>query len=1165
MRPHIIILLLLLQVSDSSVYAQSASPVIYSTKKALYQQNFNDLPNGGSFTLTGKGPHTFSQSPFLLAGLAGWEFMHKSGSGTNAVFAQGTGTATSSGMYSVGTSGSSDRALGSIAAGTGVYSFGILLTNQTGSSLNTISGSFSAEQWRKGGSGNKNTWNGKYATGLMNNIDQPNLLTHTSMNYSSIQFTAGAGSLNGNSPENQTTIQFSISGIEWKNGEQLLLRWDDVDETGSDDLVAIDNFNFSADFDTSNHSVSIDSLYALAPQLSNADTILYSFRAGGDISGLSTNNFALITDGLSNAAITSISGTGNEYLIQVYTGVGEGKMVLGINNNTNLIPGLSGLPFFSIDTQLIDKIKPLQISFGSPNDSLLKAGDTLQLKLLFSESVHLDSNSLIKYVPITIGSNNRQATYFSGNNSNQLLFNYIIQKGEKDKDGIGIANHFNPNQLIIKDQAENLANINLLSSAIQYIQVDGSTIQFRVPTDTLLIQCNNKDPIDISALLAIDSTVAGEEISWQFIQAPTSWFSSMQNFNTVSNGSITSPSQWKVQAPYSLLKDSIRIRVSNGITSADKKIFLQSLSWIGNVDNNWNNPQNWCNTLVPTDSAMITISANALHQPTLSSINSIKQLHLLSGAKLQITGTLKISDVMNGDSLSIDAINATIEFNGNSPQMMNGQLFKENRIQHIVLKNTAGAQINHRLIINGSLQIAAGNLYTNDQLYLSETASIAASAAGTQIIGRVHATNILIKKAAGSYLVGHPFNQSLSFNSWTNKPTIFLNNPLLNLDSCSIETGWQAINFSSDSANNDWKKYQGIRWDKLPNQASHLWPEYFTGSIQLGTQQIVLNKIGNGFNVIANPYLSPVNTGTFNRSAKVSAYKYIWNPLLGNKGGYMALPFTQKHILNPFEAYILLTDSAAVNEITITEASKSTEWNKGLTEDYQEGSGYFSTIDLISNQNLQDRFIIREQSGARNGKDSLDAIKLMNPGINMFSKISQSIKLAIDSRLFQQQTIIPIELTNTVEGNYRFQIFDAFMPTAFKLVLYDNYTNKTLSLVKDSSYEFSITSDTLSKATNRFYIGKFIPQASSPLLNLLTVKIYPNPAKNELKVIFKSAVTANSSIRLYHLSGTLVKTIQVGNMQQGLVSIPIGDISNGQYYIQVISGANQQNIPFLKQ
>jgi len=1164
MRPYIIILLLLLYVADSAVYAQLGSPIIYSEKKAVYQQNFNDLPAGGSFTLTGKGPHSFSQAPFLLTGLAGWEFMHKSGSGTNAVFAQGTGTATSSGMYSVGNSGSVERALGSIAAGTGVYAFGIRLTNQTGGSINKISGSFTAEQWRKGGSGNQNTWIGKYATGTMSSIDQPTLLTHTSMNFSSIQFSIGAGSLNGNSPENQTTVQFMITGIDWKNGEQLVLRWDDTDETGSDDLVAIDNFNFSADFDTSGHTVQIDSLYSLAPQPINADTIQYSFKAGGDISGLSTSNFTLITTGLSNASIASVSGTGNEYLITVYSGVGEGKMVLGISNNNNLIPGLSGLPFFSIDTQLIDKVKPLQIGFSSPNDSLLKTGDTLQLKLLFNETVHLDTSSPINYLPITVGSNNRQAIYKSGNNSNQLLFHYIIQKGEKDKDGIGIANNFNPNQLMIKDEAGNLSTINLLSTAIQYIQVDGSNIQFRFPSDTLFSQCNNRDSIEISNLLAIDSTVVGEELNWQIIQAPVNWFSSLQNYTTVSNGTITSPSLWKVHSRQSNEKDSIQIRVSNGITSANKKIFFQSTSWIGSADSNWHNPQNWCNISTPSDSAFITISANAAYQPILSGVHSIKQLEVLSGAKLQITGTLKLSGSINGDSSSIDATKAVVELNGNKNQLLNGQLFKENRIQHLVVKNIAGAALTDRLFIDGSLQLAAGNLTTNDWLYLTETASIASSAVGTQILGKVYAKNILLNKAVGNYLVGHPFNQSVSFNTWTNKPTIFYNNPSLNSDSCSIETGWQAVNFSLDSSINDWKKYQGIKWTILPNQ-TNIWPTYLSGNIQLGTHQITLNKISNGFNIVANPYLSPLNTGTIHRSAKVSSYKYIWNPLLGSKGGYITLPFTQKYILNPFEAYILLTDSTAANEITITEASKTNEWNKGLIEDYHEGTGYFTTIDLISNQTLQDRLIIREQSGARNGKDSLDAIKLMNPGINLFSKISDGIKLAVDSRIFQEQTIIPIELNNAVEGNYRFQILDAFMPTNYLLVLYDSYTNKTLSLVKDSSYLFSITSDTLSKASNRFYIGKFIPKASSPLVNLLTVKIYPNPAKTELKVIFKSAVTANSSIRLYHLSGTLIKTIQIGSMQQGLVSIPIGDISNGQYYIQVISGANQQNIPFIKQ
>jgi hypothetical protein len=286
---------------------------------------------------------------------------------------------------------------------------------------------------------------------------------------------------------------------------------------------------------------------------------------------------------------------------------------------------------------------------------------------------------------------------------------------------------------------------------------------------------------------------------------------------------------------------------------------------------------------------------------------------------------------------------------------------------------------------------------------------------------------------------------------------------------------------------------------------------------------------------------------------------------MGNKGGYMALPFAQKHILNPFEAYVVQTDSSVENEITVSEASKSVEWNKGIIEDYKEVVGYYATIDLLNNQLLQDRLILREQAGSRNGKDSLDADKLMNPGINLFSKSADGVKLAIDTRVLQAQTIVPIELSNVAVGNYTFQIHEAFMPSEFKLVLYDTYTNNSMPLIKDSLYQFSITADSLSKVSNRFYIGKHIPKATSPLSNLLTVKLYPNPATSEIKVSIKANSAANSSVKLFNMAGTLIKTVELGNIQQGLISIPIATISNGQYFIQVTSGTLQQNIPFIKQ
>ncbi|MEO7531214.1 MAG: hypothetical protein ABIS69_07380, partial [Sediminibacterium sp.] len=178
--------------------------------------------------------------------LSGWQLLMTAGSNSNAAFATGTGSSTGNGVYSLGIAASTDRALGSLSSSTGIYAMGLVLTNQTGSVLNTFTVSFTAEQWRKGGSTNKNIWTFHYKTGPITHIDQTGLKDLANLNFSSIITTAAATSLNGNLSENRQPVLFTVSNITWKPGEQLLLRWDDADETGSDDAVAIDNFSFSA-------------------------------------------------------------------------------------------------------------------------------------------------------------------------------------------------------------------------------------------------------------------------------------------------------------------------------------------------------------------------------------------------------------------------------------------------------------------------------------------------------------------------------------------------------------------------------------------------------------------------------------------------------------------------------------------------------------------------------------------------------------------------------------------------------------------------------------------------------------------------------------------------------------------------------------------------------
>jgi len=77
-------------------------------------------------------------------------------------------------------------------------------------------------------------------------------------------------------------------------------------------------------------------------------------------------------------------------------------------------------------------------------NSLLNAGDVVNVKATFSESVIVDNASGTPTLTIVVGSNNRTATYafVSTNNidNDSLVFQYTIQPGDNDTNGISIDN-----------------------------------------------------------------------------------------------------------------------------------------------------------------------------------------------------------------------------------------------------------------------------------------------------------------------------------------------------------------------------------------------------------------------------------------------------------------------------------------------------------------------------------------------------------------------------------------------------------------------------------------------------------------------------------------------------------------------------------------------------
>jgi hypothetical protein len=204
-----------------------------------YNQNFDTLPNSGVFSFTGSGP--FDLPTTTPGSLNGWAFQRLSGTSANAAFRFGDGSTNNQGVYSYGTAGSAERALGTFAGGQLVSSIGSLYVNNSGSTIDTIRITFTGEQWRRGAS--PNTLSFQYSVGATS-ISSGVFTSFSALNFTGPQ-SGSSIALNGNLAANQVQVSATISGLNWTAGSRLVIRWNDSNDPGADSGLAIDNFSLS--------------------------------------------------------------------------------------------------------------------------------------------------------------------------------------------------------------------------------------------------------------------------------------------------------------------------------------------------------------------------------------------------------------------------------------------------------------------------------------------------------------------------------------------------------------------------------------------------------------------------------------------------------------------------------------------------------------------------------------------------------------------------------------------------------------------------------------------------------------------------------------------------------------------------------------------------------
>ena len=200
----------------------AAGQASLSAIDTAYTQDFNTLASTG-------------QSDVVPLG---WAFSEM-GMNANTTYTAGTGSNNAGDTYSFGSTGSSERAFGSLLSGSLIPVIGVAFTNNTGATISSLDVAYAGEQWRLGQSGR-----GADRLDFEYNLSATSLTQASGWvgcqlaDFSSPVTVGTVGALDGNASANRTALSGDDHGPLDRAGQTFWLRWADFNVSGSDDGLA---------------------------------------------------------------------------------------------------------------------------------------------------------------------------------------------------------------------------------------------------------------------------------------------------------------------------------------------------------------------------------------------------------------------------------------------------------------------------------------------------------------------------------------------------------------------------------------------------------------------------------------------------------------------------------------------------------------------------------------------------------------------------------------------------------------------------------------------------------------------------------------------------------------------------------------------------------------
>lgn len=326
------------------------------------------------------------------------------------------------------------------------------------------------------------------------------------------------------------------------------------------------------------------------------------------------------------------------------------------------------------------------------------------------------------------------------------------------------------------------------------------------------------------------------------------------------------------------------------------------------------------------------------------------------------------------------------------------------------------------------------------------------------------------------------------------------------------------------------------------------------------------NPTADGFNLIGNPYASPINFDTTNW-VKTNMNNQYWsyNPNSSSYGIYDA----DLHIgtngitkyISPGQGFFVKAISSGAL-ITFKESVKCI--NSPGNSFFKPSEMKVESISLLKiilendSADSDESIIYLSDNAYETAGDPHDAGKFYNDALNIYTETKDKQKLAINEHPFPNNSdtislsVWSYDSSAIMKTHHRISIDGAnSIPNNIGIFLLDKFNNTITDTRNQSYYDFQITDNTNSYGNNRFKLIFRNNSNSVESIKSSGFTLFPNPTSNLLNInISEKQESGKYEIELYDING---KKLNRTNLMftKNNSTLDVSDLELGIYFVKM--------------